>query len=76
MTMLQHFAAAMRITEAACGLKPVIRARYEGHQFGEGCDGLDLWTLLEPLPGHPVSSTVSSDTIKRAGFSLPNVKVR
>jgi hypothetical protein len=75
MTLLEHFAIAIKAVEAACGLKPVIRARFEGVQPWPGCDQvLELWTLEETIPGHPAGSTVSRETIQRAGYALPNVK--
>lgn len=35
----------------------------------------ELYTLLEPIPGHPLHSTVSVRTIREAGYTpiLPRV---
>lgn len=74
MTPLTALVTAIRWTEACVGLRPVINARYEGHQDVEGGEGFDLWTLGEAIPGHPVGSTLSATTIRLAGYSLPQVK--
>ena len=71
MTPLVHFATALRWTEAASGLKPVVQAHFVGHQDIEGGPGFDLWTLDEPICGHPVGSTLSANTLKKAGYALP-----
>ena len=72
MTTLEHFSLALRWTEAAAGLKPVVQAHYNGHQDDEGGPGFDIWTLDEAIPGHPKGSSVSEHTIRKAGFALPN----
>ena len=48
-----------------------IRAHYIGIQhFPKGCrqSSLLLYNLLEEIPGHPVGSTVSLQTLMKAGF--------
>ena len=72
MTQLDGLLTALRWTEAAAGLKPLVKARYEGHQDEEGGPGFDLWTLDEPIPGHPVGSTMSETTLRDAGWAIPN----
>lgn len=49
-------------------MKPV-RARYDGLQHFKGRPSFALWTLWEPLPGHPVGSTVSDTTIRALGYN-------
>ena len=41
-----------------------------GIQFSENpqIPPFELYTLLEPIPGHPLHSTVSLRTIKEAGY--------
>ena len=75
MTQLDGLLTALRWTEAAAGLKPVVHAHYEGHQAVEGGPSFDLWLLEENIPGHPQGSTVSSTTLKAAGWALPNRRV-
>ena len=66
MEQWEYLNTILKWTEAACGLKPVIRAVYVGD---------DKWRLEEALPGYRAECTVSSATIKAAGFALPNVKI-
>ena len=42
-----------------------------GIQFSENprISPFELYTLLEPIPGHPLHSTVSLRTIKEAGYT-------
>ena len=76
MTQLDGLLTALRWTEAACGLKPVVRATYQGHQADfAGGPGFDLWLLDEAIQGHPVGSSVSGQTIRAAGWALPNRRV-
>ena len=70
MTQLTGLLTDLRWTEAAAGLKPMVKADYCGVM-----DGIELWTILEPIPGHPVGSTVSRQTLERAGFAIPNRRV-
>ncbi len=76
MTLLEHFAATLKATEAACGLKPLVKARFEGIQPwpDDLAEPMELYTLEEDIPGHPKGSTVSSTTIRAAGYALPNVR--
>lgn len=47
---------------------PVI---FVGLQFSTNprIPSFELYTLLEPIPGHPLHSTVSLRTIKEAGYT-------
>lgn len=72
MTQLDGLLTALRWTEAACGLKPLVNAHYEGHQDTEGGPGFDLYTLDESIPGHPVGSTLSENTLRDAGWAIPH----
>lgn len=51
---------------------PAIRlapAEFIGHQRGvEGWPPLELWNLTADIPGHCVGSTVSRQTLLKAGF--------
>ena len=75
MTPITHLLTALRWTEASCGLKPLVKARYEGHQDVEGGPGFDLYTLDEAIPGHPAGSTLSENTLRSAGWAIPNRRV-
>lgn len=51
---------------------PVAPAEYIGTQPGFGSvPDFRLYNLTESIPGHPVGSTVSDDTLRRAGYVLP-----
>jgi hypothetical protein len=53
--------------------KPVIQARFEGVQLWPDTDyRMELWTLLQDIPGHPCGSTVSTQTIQEAGYAVPH----
>jgi len=47
-----------------------VQVRFVGIQFSENpqIPPFELYTLLEPIPGHPLHSTVSLRTIKEAGY--------
>ena len=49
-------------------------ARYEGLQHFPGLPSFALWTIWEPLPGHPVGSTVSDTTIRALGYEPINTE--
>ena len=50
-----------------CYLKTPIPAIFNGVQhFGQ--ESFELWTILEPIEGHPQYSTLSRRTIERAGY--------
>jgi hypothetical protein len=52
--------------------KPVAPAVYVGRQDGAGIfDDFDLYNLTADIPGHPEGSTVSAETLERAGYRLP-----
>lgn len=46
----------------------------KAYTIGAQADGaggwIKLYNLLEPLPGHPMFSTVTADTIERLGYQL------
>ena len=48
-----------------------VLVRFVGIQFSENpqIPPFDLYTLLEPIPGHSLYSTVSLRTIREAGYS-------
>ena len=54
-----------------------VQVRFVGIQFSENphIPPFELYTLLEPIPGHPLHSTVSLRTIREAGYTpiLPRV---
>jgi len=55
-----------------------IKAHYIGIQhFPDGCrqPSLLLYNLLEEIPGHPVGSTVSLQTLMKAGYHPVEVAV-
>jgi len=59
---------------APCALadRPVAPARFIGTQQGYGMvPDFDLWNLTADLPGHPTDSTVSSETLLKHGYRLP-----
>lgn len=52
--------------------RPVVDAEYLGVQLGYGYQrDTELWNLGQSIPGHPSGSTVSTETIERAGYRLP-----
>jgi len=54
-----------------------VQVLFCGIQFSEipRIPPFELYTLLEPIPGHPLHSTVSVRTIREAGYTpiLPRV---
>ena len=48
-----------------------IRAIYNGVQ--QGREPFELWTILEPIEGHPQYSTVSRRTIEEKGHIIVEV---
>lgn len=43
-----------------------------GFQDGYGVfPGFDLYNLLVAIPGHPVGSTVTAATLRKAGLEVP-----
>lgn len=48
-----------------------VQVRFVGIQFSENprIPSFELYTLLEPIPGHSLYSTVSLRTIKEAGYT-------
>ena len=53
-------------------MKPKAPAHYIGTQEGFGTiKAIDLFNLTAPIPGHPVDSTVSRETLELAGFECP-----
>jgi hypothetical protein len=52
--------------------QPVAPAKFIGRQDGLGViEGFDLYLLTADIPGHPMGSTVSAQTLTRLGFRLP-----
>ena len=62
--------AADRVLEC----KPLAPATYCGRMV-DGETVVELWTLTDDIDGHPIGSTVSESTLRRAGFAIPNRKV-
>ena len=58
-------------------LLKTVQVRFVGIQFSENpqVPSFELYTLLEPIPGHCLYSTVSVRTIREAGYTpiLPRV---
>ena len=48
-----------------------VQVRFVGIQFSENpqVPSFELYTLLEPIPGHCLYSTVSVRTIREAGYT-------
>ena len=44
----------------------LVRATYLGTQWDGVGGGFELYNLLDPLPGHPVGSTVSVQTVRES----------
>ena len=49
-----------------------IRAIYNGVQ--QGREPFELWTILEPIEGHPQYSTLSRRTIEAQGHQIIRVE--
>ena len=62
--------AADRVLE----VKPLAPVNYCG-VMQDGETVVELWTLTDDIDGHPIGSTVSESTLRRAGFAIPNRKV-
>lgn len=61
---------------AGGGKKEIAPAKYLGRQLvGDkpGPNDLELWNLTQDIPGHPKGSTVTSNTLKKAGFEVPEI---
>lgn len=57
---------------AAAKLRPLAPAVFAGRQEGIGrIPDFDLYNLTAAIPGHPEGSTVSAETLERAGYRLP-----
>ena len=52
--------------------KQTIRAIYNGIQHA--AEPFELWTILEPIEGHPQYSTVSRRTIEAQGHQIIRVE--
>lgn len=52
-------------------LLKTVQVLFVGIQFSENprIPPFELYTLLEPIPGHPLHSTVSLRTIREAGYT-------
>lgn len=52
--------------------RPVCQCEYLGVQLGYGFQrDTELYNLISAIPGHSAGSTVSKETIERAGYRLP-----
>ena len=51
--------------------KQTIRAIYNGIQ--DAAEPFELWTILEPIEGHPQYSTLSRRTIEAQGHTIVRV---
>lgn len=45
-----------------------ILARYEGFQEWPGHSSFELWTILQEIPGHPIGSTLSLNTLREEWY--------
>lgn len=54
---------------------PVAPALFIGCQDFPGRAPFPLFNLQRDIPGHPVNSTVSADTLIRAGYAVPATKL-
>lgn len=56
------------------GEKVTAPARFLGIQEGIGhIPNIELWDLMEDIDGHCVGSTVSRQTLEKAGFYVPTI---
>lgn len=46
-----------------------IKAKFCGYQESPSFPPFELWTILEPIDGHPIFSTVSLDTLTNHGYT-------
>lgn len=58
-----------------CETRPPAPAHFIGIQDGFGDPPLELFTLTKPVGDHPVNSTVSRQTLERAGYEVPRLAV-
>jgi hypothetical protein len=57
---------------AALQMRPVAPVVFIGRQdIGDG-DSIELFNLTADIDGHPIDSTVSRQTLERAGFFVPS----
>jgi hypothetical protein len=50
-------------------------AKFIGHQEGFGdTPGFNVYNLKKDIPGHPTGSTVSEETLKKAGIPIPGLR--
>ena len=63
---------AATITDAEAFAPPAAPVMWVGWQ---DCDGLmpdfEQWTLTAAIPGYPVGSTLSRETLEAAGYAVP-----
>lgn len=68
---------AQEATSAQPGLFDAVKKEpapvaWMGHQqLPGGRPAMELWNLTRDIPGHPIGSTVSRDTLEAAGFEVP-----
>jgi len=54
-----------------------LRCTYAGYQEGfQALAGFHLYTLLDPIPGHPCESTLAQSTIEELGYTIIEQKER
>ncbi len=56
---------------AELGVKKPAPAEFIGVQEMPGGPGFDLYNLTADIPGHPKGSSVSRETLEKAGFTVP-----
>jgi hypothetical protein len=56
--------------------RPLAPATFTGVMKLDGLPAIELFNLTKEVAGQPIGSTVSRDTIERAGFYLPEQSVR
>jgi hypothetical protein len=54
--------------------KPLAPAEFLGYQECPGREPLALFCLTDDVPGHPLGSTVSGETLKALGFAIPSYR--
>lgn len=57
----------------ALRLRPLAPAVFIGRQELLDGDSIELFNLTADIDGHPIDSTVSRQTLERAGFSVPSI---
>ena len=64
------------MTAAVADPRPLAPAVFLGVQEGYGnCPSFESYNLTAPIEGHPLHSTVSRETLEKAGYQVPARKV-